>query len=42
MLAGRLENVKQLERATVQGCGHFIHMQQPSAAAELILGYLER
>jgi len=42
MLAGRLENVKNLERATVQDCGHFIHMQQPAAAAELILGFLDR
>jgi pimeloyl-ACP methyl ester carboxylesterase len=42
LLAGRLENVKHLERATVQGSGHFIHMQQPAAAAELILAFLER
>jgi pimeloyl-ACP methyl ester carboxylesterase len=42
LLAGRLENVKSLERATVQGCGHFVHMEQPAATAELILGFLER
>jgi pimeloyl-ACP methyl ester carboxylesterase len=42
MLAGRLKNVANLERATVPGCGHFIHMQQPAAAAELMLAFLER
>ncbi len=42
ILAGRLENVKHLQRATVQGCGHFIHMQRPAAAARLMLEFLER
>ncbi len=42
VLASRLDNVKDLERATVSGAGHFIHMQQPVATAELILGFLDR
>ena len=42
LLAGRLENVKHLERETVQDSGHFIHMERPAEAAALILGFLER
>jgi pimeloyl-ACP methyl ester carboxylesterase len=42
LLAKRLAHVPDLERATVEGAGHFIHMQQPAATAELILGFLER
>ena len=42
LLAGRLENVKHLERGTVQDSGHFIHMERPAEAAALILGFLER
>jgi len=41
LLVGRLDNVKHLERATVEGAGHFIHMQQPAATADLLLGFLE-
>ncbi len=42
LLAGRLENVAHLDRVTVEGAGHFIHMQQPAAAAGLMLDFLER
>ena len=42
MLEERLSNVKDLSRATVEGCGHFIHMEQPAAAAALMLEFLER
>lgn len=42
ILAKRLANVPHLERATVKGCGHFIHMEEPAAAAVLMLEFLER
>ncbi|HIG72416.1 MAG TPA: alpha/beta hydrolase [Myxococcales bacterium] len=42
LLDGRLENVANLTRATVAGAGHFIHMQQPAAAAGLMLDFLDR
>jgi pimeloyl-ACP methyl ester carboxylesterase len=42
LLAHRLGNVENLERATVEGAGHFIHMQQPATAAGLMLDFLER
>ena len=42
LLSARLSHVPRLERATVSGAGHFIHMQRPAATAELILGFLER
>ena len=42
LLSARLANVQDLSRATVEGCGHFIHMEQPAATAKSILGFLER
>jgi pimeloyl-ACP methyl ester carboxylesterase len=42
LLDHRLENVEHLDRATVEGAGHFIHMQQPAAAAGLMLDFLDR
>jgi len=41
VLAPRLANVARLERATVAGAGHFVHMEQPRATAELLLAWLE-
>ncbi len=42
ILAERLSNVKQLERATVEGTGHFVHMEKPKETAALLLEFLER
>jgi pimeloyl-ACP methyl ester carboxylesterase len=42
VLGPRLENVRHLERATVAGAGHFVHMEQPRATADLLLAWLER
>jgi pimeloyl-ACP methyl ester carboxylesterase len=38
----RLANVPTLSRAVVQGAGHFVHMEQPQATAEILLGFLDR
>ena len=38
----RLANVPRLDRATVEGAGHFVHVEQPGAVAALLLDYLER
>lgn len=40
-LAARLANVPKLERATVEGAGHFIHMEQPAQSARLVLDFLD-
>jgi pimeloyl-ACP methyl ester carboxylesterase len=37
----RLAGVRRLERATVAGAGHFVHMEQPIATAQLILEFLD-
>lgn len=37
----RLAGVRRLERATVAGAGHFVHMEQPAATARLILDFLD-
>jgi pimeloyl-ACP methyl ester carboxylesterase len=42
LLAERLAGVRQLERATVQDSGHFIHMEQPERTAELVLDFVRR
>jgi pimeloyl-ACP methyl ester carboxylesterase len=42
VIAPRLAHVPRLERATVAGAGHFVHMEQPRATADLLLAYLER
>jgi pimeloyl-ACP methyl ester carboxylesterase len=39
--AERLAYVPQLERASVAGAGHFVHMERPRQTADLLLGYLE-
>jgi len=40
VLAGRLADVPLLERATVKGAGHFIHMEEPAETASLVLDFL--
>lgn len=42
ILSERLAGVKRLERATVEGAGHFIHMEKPEETAELILDFADR
>jgi len=42
LLAERLQHVPQLERATVEGAGHFVHMEKPRETADLLLSFLER
>jgi len=42
LLQERLGYVPVLERATVQGAGHFVHMERPEQTAELLLGWLVR
>jgi pimeloyl-ACP methyl ester carboxylesterase len=37
----RLANVPRLARATVTGAGHFVHMERPNEAADVLLGLLE-
>ena len=42
VIAPRLASVPRLERATIAAAGHFVHMEQPSATAALLLAWLER
>jgi len=42
LLQERLGHVPRLERVTVQGAGHFVHMERPAETAELVLGWLAR
>jgi pimeloyl-ACP methyl ester carboxylesterase len=39
-LAGRLSYVPDVTRATVDGSGHFIHMERPAQVASLVLDFL--
>lgn len=40
ILAERLSYVPQLERATIEGSGHFIHMERPRELARVVLDFL--
>ena len=40
ILCERLAHVQHLERRTVSGAGHFVHMEQPAATATLIEDFL--
>ena len=42
ILSERLNGVRQLERATIDGAGHFIHMEKPAETAHLILDFVKR
>ena len=37
----RLAGVRRLERATVAGAGHFVHMERPAETARLLLDFLD-
>jgi pimeloyl-ACP methyl ester carboxylesterase len=41
LLRERLAHVPRLERATIQGAGHFAHMERPQETAALILSWLD-
>ena len=41
ILAERLSHAPDVQRATVQGAGHFVQMERPAELAELLLGFLE-
>jgi pimeloyl-ACP methyl ester carboxylesterase len=40
ILAERLSHARQLERCTIQGAGHFVHIERPAETADAILGFL--
>jgi pimeloyl-ACP methyl ester carboxylesterase len=42
IIGPRLAKVPRLERATVAGAGHFVHMEQPEGTARVLLEFLER
>jgi pimeloyl-ACP methyl ester carboxylesterase len=42
ILSRRLAGVTRLERAVVEGAGHFIHMEKPAETAALILDFVRR
>ncbi len=42
LLEQRLSYVPNLERAQVEGAGHFVHIEQPRETARLMLDFLER
>jgi len=42
ILRERLAHVPRLERATIEGAGHFAHMERPAETAALILDFLGR
>ena len=41
ILADRLTLVRDLHRRTIQGAGHFVHIERPSETAAAILDFLE-
>jgi pimeloyl-ACP methyl ester carboxylesterase len=41
ILSTRLAGVKELERRTVHGAGHFVHIERPVETANVILEFLE-
>ncbi|MBW2382544.1 MAG: alpha/beta hydrolase [Deltaproteobacteria bacterium] len=42
LLQRRLKYVQHLERVTIEGAGHFIHMQEPESLADHVLEFLGR
>jgi pimeloyl-ACP methyl ester carboxylesterase len=41
ILGARLVHVRRLQRATVAGAGHFVHIERPRETAAAILDWLE-
>ena len=42
IVARRLAGVRRLERVTIAGAGHFVHIERPRETAQALLDYLER
>ena len=42
VLVERFKNLRSVERATIEGAGHFMHMEEPEATARVILDWLPR
>jgi pimeloyl-ACP methyl ester carboxylesterase len=40
ILAERLSRVPQLERCTIHGAGHFVHIERPAETAQVVLDFL--
>lgn len=40
ILSERLAAVRDLDRRTLQGAGHFVHIERPAETANVILDYL--
>ena len=41
LLAERLSRVRNLERRTVRGAGHFVHIERPAETADIIMDFLD-
>jgi pimeloyl-ACP methyl ester carboxylesterase len=41
VLGPRLDYVPRLERATIEGTGHFVHMEQPRETADVVRDFLD-
>lgn len=41
ILAERLARIADLERVTIEGTGHFVHMERPNETARVIIEFLE-
>jgi pimeloyl-ACP methyl ester carboxylesterase len=41
LLSERLARVRRLERVTIRGAGHFVHMEKPAETAAAILDFLD-
>jgi pimeloyl-ACP methyl ester carboxylesterase len=42
ILSERLRHVRRLERVTIEGAGHFVHMERPVETADAILDFVGR
>ncbi len=41
ILAERLSHVRRLDRCTIEGAGHFVHIERPRETARVVIDYLE-
>jgi pimeloyl-ACP methyl ester carboxylesterase len=42
LILDRVAHVAKVERAVVEGAGHFVHMERPAETAARVLAFLER
>jgi len=40
VLDKRLSHARQLEKCTIEGAGHFVHIEKPAETAQAILDFL--